>query len=127
MRTFLISYDLATPVANKPQIVDEIMQLGQAWARPLDNVWYLRSEETQAELEARISRYLCCDDGLLIQEARGEASFLNTGLRWFRKRRNAEQSASRSNVVPFPALVAASETSPQSVEEDELLPLRAAS
>jgi hypothetical protein len=127
MRTFLVSYDLAKPAANKPQIVDEIMQLGQAWARPLDNVWYLRAEESQAEIEARISRHLGCDDGLLIQEARGQAAFLNTGLRWFRQRRRAvDEIAAASNVVPFPTPEAASTGSDELVE-DELPLLKAAS
>lgn len=127
MRTFLVSYDLASPADNKPQIVDEIMQLGRAWARPLDNVWYLRAEETQAEIEARISRHLGCDDGLLIQEARGEAAFLNTGLRWFRQRlREAEHVAAMSNVVPFPLPVATTEEV-EAFADDELPLLKAAS
>ena len=35
MRTFLISYDLAQPNANKNAINSAIMMLGQSWARPL--------------------------------------------------------------------------------------------
>ena len=127
MRIFLVSYDLASP-ANKPQIVDAIMQAGHAWARPLDNVWYLRAEETQTEIEARLSRHLGGDDGLLIQEARGNAAFLNTGLRWFRQRRRCEADAvvSDDNVIAFPA-----PTQPAlalvDAHDEELLPLRAAS
>jgi hypothetical protein len=133
MRTFLVSYDLAQPDANKPQIVEEIMSMGQAWARPLDNMWYVRAEETRSEIEARISRYLGGDDGLVIQEARGEAAFLNTGLRWFRQRRRdaavAEvEAVGPSNVIAFPAPVQAEVPAIEDMEPElELFPLRAAS
>jgi hypothetical protein len=125
MRTFLVSYDLAA-VASAPAIVQEIMQLGQAWARPLDNVWYLRAEQTPAEIEASLSRHLRGEDGLVIQEARGAVAMLNTGLRWFRPRRGPESEATvASNIVPFPAVQAAS----AEIEEmqDELPLLKAAS
>lgn len=133
MRTFLVSYDLAQPDANKPQIVEEIMAMGQAWARPLDNMWYVRAEETRSEIEARISRYLGCDDGLVIQEARGEAAFLNTGLRWFRQRCPDAAVADAgavgpSNVIAFPAPVQAEVPAIEDMEPElEFIPLRAAS
>jgi hypothetical protein len=133
MRTFLVSYDLAQPDANKPQIVEEIMSMGQAWARPLDNMWYVRADETRSEIEARISRYLGCDDGLVIQEARGEAAFLNTGLRWFRQRRRDvavadAEAVGPSNVIAFPAPVQADVIAIDDAEPElELFPLRAAS
>ena len=57
MPTYLVSYDLAAPASNRDAIVRSIMDLGAAWARPLDNVWYLRAEETQTEIEARLSRH----------------------------------------------------------------------
>lgn len=133
MRTFLVSYDLAQPDTNKPQIVEEIMAMGQAWARPLDNMWYVRAEETRSEIEARISRYLGGDDGLVIQEARGEAAFLNTGLRWFRQRRRDvtvadAKAVGPSNVIAFPAPVQAEVPAIGDMEPElELFPLRAAS
>ena len=85
------------------------------------------------EIEARISRYLGGDDGLVIQEARGEAAFLNTGLRWFRQRRRdvvvAEAEAvGPSNVIAFPAPVQAEVPAIEDMEPElELFPLRAAS
>jgi hypothetical protein len=120
MRTFIVSYDLA-PTADKRSLVDAIMSLGEAWARPLESLWYVRAEDTRAELEARIARHLGADDGLLIQEARGEAAMLNTGLRWFRRRRredSVETATDASNVVAFPMPV------PHAVTEvaDEQLP-----
>ena len=111
MRTFLVSYDLAKPTLNQPYLADAIMSLGDAWARPLANVWYLRAEGSQAEIETRLSRLLDENDGLLIQETRGDAAMLNTGLRWFRKRRQALSDAptidGRDNVVVFPFAQAA--------------------
>ena len=107
MRTFLVSYDLAKPNLNQPYIADAIMSLGAAWARPLANVWYLRADNSGAEIEARLSRLLDEEDGLLVQETRGDALMLNTGLRWFRQRRPALGAAGAENVVAFPMTPAA--------------------
>ncbi len=102
MRTFLVSYDLAHPSLNRTYIADAIMSLGEAWARPLDNVWYVRSDATQREIEVRLSQLLDMDDGLLIQETRGDGAMVNTGLRWFRPRRGAQPYESvETNVVAF--------------------------
>lgn len=120
MRTFLVSYDLAKPELNQPYLADAIMSLGQSWARPLANVWYLRAEETQTEIEARLSRLLDENDGLLIQETRGDAAMLNTGLRWFRQRRSREGAA--ANVVAFPAAAAAVNAIPSPVAANDTLP-----
>jgi hypothetical protein len=107
MRTFLVSYDLAKPQLNQPYLAEAIMSLGAAWARPLENVWYLRAEETQTEIEIRLARLLDEHDGLIIQETRGDARMLNTGLRWFRRRRGtlavSPPEDAASNVVAFPA------------------------
>ena len=106
MRTFLVSYDLANPALNQPYLADAIMSLAASWARPLANVWYLKAEESPVEIEARLSRLLDEEDGLLVQETRGEAVMLNTGLRWFRQRR-AGSVEPRNNVLTFPATPAA--------------------
>jgi hypothetical protein len=76
------------------------MQLGDAWARPLDNTWYVQSSERAAALERRLEAHLGCEDGLLIQQVETDAVMLNTALRWFRKRR--QDAAAASNVVAFP-------------------------
>ena len=120
MRTFLISYDLAKPSLNQPYIADAIMSLGTAWARPLANVWYLRADDSGAEIESRLSRLLDEDDGLLVQETRGDALMFNTGLRWFRQRRRALGEAAE-NVVAFPIVTAAAN------DADGRLEIRAAS
>jgi hypothetical protein len=109
MRTYLISYDLANPTAKKQALAELIMSAGERWARPLEQTWYVESQESAEEIEARMSWILGDDDGLLVQ-AIGHGSVLtNTALRWFR-RRDAEsgliapavsEEASR-NVVAFP-------------------------
>lgn len=121
MRTFLVSYDLANPAMNQPYLADAIMALGEAWARPLANVWYLRTETPQDAIEGRLARLLDEHDGLLVQAVREEAAFRNTGLRWFRRRRREEVA---NNVVAFPA---PADTFPQGDVLDEPAPLRAAS
>ena len=122
MRTYLVSYDLANPAMNQPYLADAIMSLGEAWARPLANVWYLRSDSGQDAIEGRLARLLDEHDGLLIQAVREDAAFRNTGLRWFRRRRREED---QSNVVAFPA--SAEAVFNQDEDRQERAPLRAAS
>ena len=124
MRTFLVSYDLANPAMNQPYLTDAIMSLGEAWARPLANVWYLRTDGEQSMIEGRLARLLDEHDGLLVQAVREEAAFRNTGLRWFRRRRR-DGDTEASNVLAFPALPdAAVGADPETYERE---PLRAAS
>ena len=81
------------------------MQLGEAWARPLETTWYVQSSERAAVLERRLTAHLDNDEGLLIQQVDADAVLTNTQLRWFRKRRLA--ACAQSNVVAFPAAGAA--------------------
>lgn len=102
-RTLLIAYDLTRPSDTRPQIADLLMSIGEAWARPLDTVWMLRTRLTPEAIEARLAPLLGAEDGLMVQEARGEAAFANTGLRWFRPRRRSATDALRTAaVLAFP-------------------------
>lgn len=98
MRTYLITYDIAMPARH--QIASAIMQLGDAWARPLDNTWYIQSSDRAGVLESRLKTHLDNEDGLLIQQVEADAVMLNTSLRWFKKRR--QDAAPPTNVVAFP-------------------------
>lgn len=97
MRTYLITYDTAAP--SRHSIASAIMELGDAWARPLDATWYVQSTERPGALEQRLRALLDSDDGLVIQQVEANAVLLNTALRWFKKRR---QEAAATNVVAFP-------------------------
>jgi hypothetical protein len=103
MRTYLITYDLAS--STRRTLSSAIMQLGEAWARPLETTWYVQSTERAEALERRLKPHLDGEDGLLIQPVENEALLLNTALRWFRKRRQVG-AAEAGNVValPVPAL-----------------------
>jgi len=85
MRTYLISFDIAGP--ERHALAGAIMQLGAAWARPLDSTWYVQSSERANAIERRLRPYVEGADGLLIQEVEAGALLLNTALRWFRRRR----------------------------------------
>jgi hypothetical protein len=98
MRTYLITYDIPAPARHS--VASAIMELGEAWARPLDNTWYVQSSERPGALEGRLKAYLEGEDGLLIQQVEGNAVLLNTALRWFKKRR--QDPAAATNVVAFP-------------------------
>ncbi|MEE8252611.1 MAG: hypothetical protein V3R17_01625 [Hyphomicrobium sp.] len=105
MRTLIISYDLANPQRNRHALAQEIMAAGHSWARPLDQTWYMKTDEREETIEARLSTLLTADDGLLIQEVQDDAVLTNTALRWFRQRRAAFEITDDSNVVAFPAPV----------------------
>ncbi len=117
MRTFIIAYDLAKPHLNQVYLANAIMSLGDSWARPLQTLWYVRSEASSGDIEARLSRLLDDDDGLVIQEARGEVALSNTGVRWFRQRRNAGID-NDANVVRFPAPVTTITLTPEQPAEE---------
>jgi hypothetical protein len=109
-RTLLVAYDLARPSDTRPQIAEMLMSIGEAWARPLDTVWMLRTNLAAEAIEARLAPLLGTDDGLMVQEARGEAAFANTGLRWFRPRRqSAVEALHMAAVIAFPDAQRASE------------------
>ena len=84
MRTYLISFDVAAP--GRHILAGAIMQLGEAWARPLDNTWYIQSTARADAIEDRLRPYIDTVEGLLIQEVQASALLLNTALRWFRRR-----------------------------------------
>ena len=100
MRTYLITYDLAGDARHS--LASAIMQMGDAWARPLDATWYVQSTARADELERRLKDHLESEDGLLIQQVESNAVLLNTALRWFKKRRQPDAAASATNVVAFP-------------------------
>ncbi len=102
MRTYLISYDLARPLRNKHVIAQEIMTLGERWARPLEQTWYVSAYDKPEAIEARLAALLDTDDGLLIQQVEDEAVLTNTSLRWFRQRRPG-LDLEGTNVIAFPA------------------------
>lgn len=120
MRTFLISYDLATPIRNKHAMATVIMSLGTSWARPLEQTWYVRAEVGEDEIESRLSSLLDDEDGLIVQAVAEEAVMTNTSLRWFRQRRPAFEIETGGNVVAFPSL-------PSAPAAQAELPLAAAS
>lgn len=103
-RTLLIAYELNAQSQTRPQLTEAIMALGEAWARPLETVWMLRTNLAAEAIEARLAPLLDEHDGLMIQETRGEAALANTGLRWFRPRRSAALEAlETAAVLAFPA------------------------
>jgi hypothetical protein len=91
MRTYLICHDIASP--ERHALASVIMELGEAWARPLDATWYVQSAERPDDIERRLRPCANAADGLLIQEVEARALLLNTSLRWFRRRRPVASEA----------------------------------
>jgi len=119
MRTLIISYDLANPHRNKHVLAQQIMALGESWARPLEQTWYIRTDVREETVEGKLSGLLEAEDGLLIQAVEDDAVLTNTALRWFRRRRPTVEIAEGSNVVAFPAAAVEPDEQPE-------LPLAAA-
>ncbi|MEQ1719318.1 MAG: hypothetical protein ABL907_25575 [Hyphomicrobium sp.] len=113
MRTYLISYDLAKPARNQHVLAQVIMGLGDKWARPLANTWYVASPRDETELETDLRDLLGEDDGLLIQAVKREAILTNTSIRWFRQRRAGLDIAPDSNIIAFPTPPAAEPLEPE--------------
>jgi hypothetical protein len=102
MRTFLIAYDLAAPNRNKHVLANAIMGLGQSWARPLENTWFVRADSDETDIEARLIELLDADDGLIVQAVPEIGALTNTSLRWFRQRRTTLDLDAATNVIAFP-------------------------
>jgi hypothetical protein len=119
MRTLIISYDLANPHRNKHVLAQQIMGLGQAWARPLEHTWYIRTDASEDHVERQLAALLEADDGLIIQAVEDDAVLTNTALRWFRQRRVAMEIGEGSNVIAFPQPATPADDQPE-------LPLAAA-
>ena len=100
MRTLIISYDLAQPHRNKHILAHHIMAIGNSWARPLEQTWYVRTNALEEEIEAQLRGALDPDDGLLIQATRDEAVLTNTALRWFRPSAPASTRAATPTSSP---------------------------
>lgn len=113
MRTYLISYDLAKPNRNQHVLAQMIMGLGDKWARPLSNTWYVASDRDEVELEADLKDILAEDDGLVIQAVKREAVLTNTSLRWFRQRRPGLDLIDGGNIIAFPTPPAAEPIEPE--------------
>src|SRR5262245_24001297 len=92
MRTYLISFDATAP--ERHALADAIMELGEAWARPLGTTWYVQSTQRADAIERRLRPLIEGAEGLLIQEVEARALLLNTALRWFRRRRPAAEAGS---------------------------------
>jgi hypothetical protein len=120
MRTLIISYDLAKPHRNKHILAQAIMALGQSWARPLEQTWYIRTDASEALIELHLSTLLDPDDGLLIQAVKDDAVLTNAALRWFRQRQAGVEIGPDTNVIAFPVVP------PFAPTEQPELPLAAA-
>ena len=118
MRTLIISYDLAQPHRNKHILAQQIMAIGNSWARPLEQTWYVKTDAREEEVEAQLRGMLDPEDGLLIQATRDEAVMTNTALRWFRQRRAGMEIGAETNIIAFPV--------PRQFPEQPELPLATA-
>ena len=103
MRTFLVSYDLADPAFNRNALTSAIMMLGQSWARPLAQTWYVKTDLAEGDIESLLGELLQHDDGLIVQAVDDEARLAGTSMRWFRQR-TLLHDLPQNNIVAFPVI-----------------------
>ena len=100
MRLFLIAYDLVGSSPHKHAMATAIMNLGEAWARPLESTWYVRADTSEREIQNTLAGLLDVDDALIVQPVSEGAAMANTALRWFRRKKDDAHHA--NNVIAFP-------------------------
>ena len=98
MRTYLITYDIATP-ARHSSPAPSCSSARPGPARSTTPGTCNRTERADA-LEGRLKAHLDGEDGLLIQQVEANAVLLNTALRWFKKRRQDAADADQCGCVP---------------------------
>src|SRR5262249_60190094 len=81
-----------------------MLPLGLLRARPLEQVWYMRADASEALIELHLSTLLDPDDGLLIQAVKDDAVLTNAALRWFRQRQAGVEIGADTNVIAFPVV-----------------------
>ena len=100
MAILLIAFDLTDPTAET-HLTEAIRRAGLRWARPLPSVWCLETEKTASEIENELAGWLGLDDGLMVQEVKGNAALSNTIIRWTPSQ-TAERAEPGSNVLRLP-------------------------
>lgn len=88
MMTYLISYELSKSYQRKLILSQAIMSLGESWARPLENTWYIRSKDREHIIKEKLGKYIDSDDAFLIQNVDDEVTMVNTSLRWFKAKKS---------------------------------------
>lgn len=99
MTTYLISYELSKPYHRNHLLSQALMCLGDSWARPLQNTWYIRSKETEGKLKQKLGPFIDGEDAFLIQIVDEEVTLVNTSLRWF-KQKSSNSSVIKERKIP---------------------------
>lgn len=74
------------------------MAVGNRWARPLEQSWYVELNKGNAAIiEDALAHLISDDDSLLVQQVSERALMTNTSVRWFKQR-----AGDVDNIVTFP-------------------------
>lgn len=71
MKTYLVSYDLIQG-KDYTRIIDAIKNYSY-WAKPLESMWLIKSDQTVAEVRDNLRQFLDQDDRLTIFDVSGAA------------------------------------------------------
>lgn len=66
MPALLITYDLNKPGQNYSALYEAIKALGTAWARPLESVWIVITDDSCSEARDELSVHIDGNDQLLV-------------------------------------------------------------
>lgn len=75
MKTFLISYDLknGNPSSDYSELIDAIQNYGDGWAKPLESVWLINSNDYPSDIRNYLKRYIDSNDRLLVMDVTNDS------------------------------------------------------
>lgn len=73
MSVYLISYDLIAP-GQKYDNVHKAIKLYGTWAKPLESVWFVKTDQTPLQVRDYVLKSMDANDKLLVVEVQRNAS-----------------------------------------------------
>ncbi|OHX41688.1 CRISPR-associated protein Cas2 [Cytobacillus oceanisediminis] len=76
MKSYLISYDLIGPNRDYDSVTEKIKSYG-TWARPLESVWIIKSDDSATTIRDNVFSVMDSNDKLIVTGLTGEAAWQN--------------------------------------------------
>ncbi|USK40153.1 CRISPR-associated protein Cas2 [Cytobacillus firmus] len=76
MKSYLISYDLIGPNRDYDSVTEKIKSYG-TWARPLESVWIIKTDDAATTIRDNIASVMDSNDKLIVVQLSGTAAWRN--------------------------------------------------
>ncbi|MBG9587388.1 CRISPR-associated protein Cas2 [Cytobacillus firmus] len=76
MKSYLISYDLIGPNRDYDSVTEKIKSYG-TWARPLESVWIIKSDDSATTIRDNVFSVMDSNDKLFVTGLTGAAAWQN--------------------------------------------------